>query len=252
MRITILLLILAFVAADSWLAKIRSTDWNDPIWVVVYPINGDGSAASRDYIAGLQQSVFLPVEKYMAEEAARYGLAISRPVEIKLGPTINESPPLPPAQDQQFDIMLWSLKLRYWSAMNNDYDGPVDLKLYVRYFDPAAHARLPHSVGLQKGLVGIVNAFADNRYTGQNNVVITHEMLHLFGATDKYNMATNLPDYPHGFAEPDRFPLYPQQWAEIMGGRIPVSENRADIPDTLNRTLIGALTAEEINWLEEE
>ncbi len=194
----------------------------------------------------------MPVERYMAEEAERYGLANNHPIEIKLGPVIHESPPLPPQQGSYLDIMLWSLKLRYWAATHNDYDGPVDLKLYVRYFDPETSPHLTHSVGMQKGLVGIVNAFADRRAAGQNNVVFAHEMLHLFGATDKYNKSNNMPLYPEGFAEPDREPLYPQQWAEIMGGRRPISENKAEIPDKLNHTLIGELTAQEINWLQGE
>jgi hypothetical protein len=83
---------------------------------------------------------------------------------------------------------------------------------------------------------------------GSNAVIIAHELLHTVGATDKYDFATNLPRFPDGYAEPERTPRYPQAFAEIMGGRIPVSEIRADIPVTLDQTLIGAATAAEIGW----
>ena len=42
-RIAILLFILFFVAAGTWLAQSRSTDWNNSLWVKVYPINADSS-----------------------------------------------------------------------------------------------------------------------------------------------------------------------------------------------------------------
>ena len=97
-------------------------------------------------------------------------------------------------------------------------------------------------------MIVIANAFASAEQEGANNVVIAHELLHTFGATDKYDPATNMPIYPEGFAEPDAQPLLPQQRAEIMGGRIPRSRSEADIPRSLEQTMIGATTAREIHW----
>ena len=95
------------------------------------------------------------------------------------------------------------------------------------YHDPAISPALPHSIGLQKGLFGIVHVFADRDMRGSNDTVIAHELLHTLGATDKYDLRTNQPLHPDGFAEPDREPLYPQSFAELMGGRIPVSNTEA-------------------------
>jgi hypothetical protein len=58
-----------------------------------------------------------------------------------------------------------------------------------------------------------------------------------------------LPAYPDGYAEPDKAPLLPQDFAEIMGGRIPRSQHEAEIPESLDQVLVGAATAREINWL---
>ena len=81
-RITILLFVLFMVATGTWLTKLRSTDWNNSLWVKIYPINGDGSDASSDYIAGLGVDTFAGIEEFLAREVRRYGHAIERPASI--------------------------------------------------------------------------------------------------------------------------------------------------------------------------
>ena len=46
-----------------------------------------------------------------------------------------------------------------------------------------------------------------------------------------------------------RRPRYPQPLAEVMGGRIPVAEDRAEIPPSLDYVVVGEATAREIGWL---
>ncbi|KAF0191429.1 MAG: hypothetical protein FD165_1763 [Gammaproteobacteria bacterium] len=249
-RILFLLLILLFVALSTWLAKARSTAWDRPLWVVVYPVNGDGSEASARYISELRAEVFEPIEEFMAREARRHGLALAKPVTMKLAPPVAVLPPKPPPNGDTLGVMAWSLKMRYWGWKNDTFKGPsADIQMFVVYHDSKQYDRLAHSFGLQKGLLGVVNAFADRRLEGQNNVVIAHELLHTVGATDKYDLGTNLPIHPAGYAEPDKQPLYPQMRAEIMGGRIPISQSEAEIPKGLNQTLIGDPTGIEIRWL---
>jgi hypothetical protein len=122
--------------------------------------------------------------------------------------------------------------------------------MFLVYFDPEKTPVLAHSLGLQEGLIGVVNVFAKRSQAQTNNFVITHEMLHTLGATDKYDFAGNMPAYPEGYADPDLYPLYPQTHAEVMGGRIPLSETSATIPTGLHQVIVGAETAEEIRWVE--
>ena len=70
------------------------------------------------------------------------------------------------------------------------------------------------------------------------------------GATDKYSVASGQPIGPDGLAEPQREPLYPQRYAEIMGGRIAVAEDDSMIPKSLDYAVIGPLTAREINLID--
>ena len=102
---------------------------------------------------------------------------------------------------------------------------------------------------LSKGQIGIIHAYASRQQRRQNNVVIAHELLHTFGATDKYDLSTLQPIYPQGYAEPERNPRLPQAMAEIMGGRTPIEANSSEIPDGLADTLIGPETAQEIGML---
>lgn len=250
-RIAILLLILVFVGLNSWLTKIRSTDWDRELWVVVYPINGDNSEASAHYIRELQQDVYSPIETFIQREGQSYHVPVREPVTIKLAHELTVLPPPRPHRNNVLEIAWWSLKTRYWTWKVDDFKGAADdIQLFVLYFDPEQHEVLDHSVGLQKGMIGIVNAFASRQLEAKNNVVITHELLHTLGATDKYDFATNQPQWPEGYDSPDQRPLYPQTRAEIMAGRVPLSKTRAEIPKSLYYTVIGEQTAREINWLQ--
>ncbi|MCF6323296.1 MAG: hypothetical protein L3J89_03065 [Gammaproteobacteria bacterium] len=252
-RIAILLLILLFVALDSFFMKANTSDWDQPLRVVIYPVNGDLSEVSSSYIASLQESGFSPINQFMRREAVRYGIAISDPLDIRMGPVIEEIPPLPPHEGSILDTVLWSLNFRYWSFTMDTYEGPrPDIRIFTLFYDFHTHKRLPHSTGIEQGMLSIVHAFSNRKMAKQNNFVITHEMLHTLGATDKYNLANNLPIFPDGYADPDKTPRYPQHFAEIMGGRIPLSQTQSEIPEGLNEAIIGMLTAREIGWVKGE
>ncbi len=251
-RILILLLVLLSVAVGTWRAKLDATDWTSPLEVAVYPINADGSRAAAEYIGALTQDTFDSIEAFLTKEAARYGVrtVYGGAARLRLAPPVHERPPAPPRNGNIAAVMWWSLKLRYWAWRNDTYVGArPQVKMYVQFFDPAANRVLPHSLGLEKGMIGVVNAFASRHMAGSNNVVIAHELLHTLGASDKYDPRTSHPRHPEGYAEPRRSPLYPQVWAEIMGGRIPVDNYDAVIPDGLHQVLVGPLTAAEIRWI---
>lgn len=252
LRIALLLVILLAVAGNAWLTGLRTTSWEEPLWVSVYPINADGSAATADYIAALDNEQFAPVAEFLAREAQRYGVTLTSPMQLRLAGEIHQRPPAPPPNGERLAVMLWSLQMRYWAwRMQHSGEGPPsDIQVFVQYFDPQLTDRVAHSVGLQKGLIGVVNAFASREQAGQNNVVIAHELLHTLGATDKYDPSNTLPVYPQGYAEPGREPRYPQTRAEIMGGRIPVSAHAAELPMSLNKVVVGPETAAEIRWIE--
>jgi len=252
LRIVVLLLVLATVAQRAWLQE-RDRDWQRGLYVALHPVNAAAGDAVAGYIAGLGAQRFVPLEDYFAAQARAHGVTLHRPFEVRLGPQVHAQPPLPPRQATWLQAARWSLQFRWW-AWRHSPVMPVapDIRLYLLYHDADVAAVLSHSTALRKGRVALVNLYGDARHEQRNAVIIAHELLHILGATDKYAAADNLPRFPDGYAEPGRTPLHPQRYAELMGGRIPLSASRAEMPERLGDTLVGPLTAHEIGWVRAE
>ena len=251
LRIGILLLILAYVGFDTLWSNQRATDWKRSLRVVIYPINADGSNASAKYISRLEESNFEPINDSLIKLGQDYGKDFSIPVSIKLAPEIKILPPKLPTNRSGLSVLWWSIKLRYWAWKEDNYRGAKpQIRSYALFYDPEQHTALKHSTGLKKAKIAINHLFANNKYNGQNNVVIMHELFHTLGATDKYDLQSGLPIHPDGYAEPMREPLYPQILAEIMGGQIAVSQSETTMPESLKKVVIGRKTAKEIGWLD--
>ncbi|MEM7406990.1 MAG: hypothetical protein AAF458_16950 [Pseudomonadota bacterium] len=250
-RVMLLLYALLLVAGGTWLTVQRTTDWDTSLWVAVHPIAADDSEATRSYIEKLDDASLADISDFFAREGRRFALGLDRPFEVRRSATLTERPPAPPDGGSALEIMWWSLTLRWWSwqvGWEHD-DPPAKIRVYAIYYDPERTKSVPHSLGLQKGLIGVVHGFAGRKMHRSNNMVIAHELAHTVGATDKYDPASNQPFYPDGYAEPERKPRYPQRYAELMGGRVPKSADEARIPKSLKRVRIGPQTAGEMNWL---
>jgi len=249
-RILLLLMVLAAVAFQSLRDRIATQSWKETLWVGIYPFNGDGTAQAQRYIDGLTVKDFVPIEDFLAREAHRYGLAIAQPVHVELYPQGSELPPALDPAAGPFGIAWWSLKLRWfaWHASRFPARAPSRVRMFVLYHDPATLDRAPDSHGLQKGLLGIVHAFADPAMSGRNDIVIAHEFLHTVGASDKYDFGSGAPLFPIGFANRDRTPLYPQDQAEIMAGRRVLAPHEWEMPRSLRQVVVGPETAQEIRW----
>jgi hypothetical protein len=148
-----------------------------------------------------------------------------------------------------FSIITWGLKFRYWAYKHTPdaEENTHRVLVFLYYHQDDKNRVLQHSLGLDKGLLTIVHAFASQEQAAQNNIIIAHEILHTVGATDKYD-AQGEPVFPIGYAQPDKQPLYPQIQAEIMSGHIAVSSTESRMADNLSRCVVGQQTALEINW----
>ena len=248
-RIFVLLIILATVVQQTFLDK-ADLQWKDNFYVALYPINADARAEVGAYIQTLTRADFESMAEYFAQEGARYKLGLRRPIELQLGAEVIEIPPAPPVEGNLLDTIIWSLKFRFFAWQNSPkVNVAPDIKLYLLYHNPSTHPVLRHSTAIDKGRIGRVNLFGERSYAKQNLVITAHELLHTLTATDKYSLVDNFPQYPNGFAEPDKIPLYPQVMAELMAGGIPITQSKAEIPNDLSYTLIGEQTAQEIGWI---
>lgn len=248
-RVSILLLILAYVALDQW-REHALLDWQRPLQVMLYPINADQSPRVAQYLPQLQDADFKVIEDYFRQHGRAYGLSIDRPFLIHLGAHVHVVPPAPPTTGSLIDVIRWSLAFR-WYAWQHTPKGEFrpDVRLFLLYHDPKLTPRLSHSTALEKGRVGRVNLFGSAKQHEQNLIVIAHELLHTVRATDKYDLSNGQPINPIGLADPQQSPLYPQRQAELMGGRIALSPTQAKMPDRLDQTVLSQVTATEIGWI---
>lgn len=253
-RIIILLLILVKAIQQSYAESI-DLGWQEKFYVAVYLVNAETKniAAKKEvnaHMQSLSNKDFEGITHYFSSQAAQYGLGLKRPIEIILRGTVDVVPPAPPESGNTAQVMLWSIAFRFYSwAFSPSTDFEPDAKLYLVYHNPKSHPALGISTALHKGRMGRINVYGEDYYHQKNLVVIAHELLHTLKATDKYDLDNNLPIFPDGFAEPKKLPLYPQRYTELMGGRLPVDQFLALMPDNLTETVIGVKTAKEIGWV---
>jgi len=251
-RIVFLLSILFVLVAGTWITEKRMAAWDRPILVTVYPVAADGRRSTLKYAEQLEEEWFDEINRFFDRQSGPYGFTVTPAFRFQIA---RASTDLPPAVPEQFDtaaIAWWSLKMRWWTWTKQLTDGLIDpdIQMFMLFHNVAASSEVGISVGMRKGRYGLVKSFANDAMRSTNLVVFTHEMLHVLGATDKYVLSTGDPIYPHGFADPNQRPLFPQTRAEIMGGGIPLSAYSSTMPESLADCKIGRQTAEEIGFFD--
>jgi len=96
LRIVILTFVLINVALGAWLTRARTTAWEEPLRVVIFPINGDGLDSTSAYIRQLTREHFRPVEDFMRDEAQRYALTQNDPLDVFVADEVEALPPRVP------------------------------------------------------------------------------------------------------------------------------------------------------------
>ena len=244
-RILFLLIVLALVAGISTWERFWAGSWSRPLEVAIYPIAMDASVA--DFVGQRTTGDYQEVGAFLAREAQRWRRSAIPAVQISLMEPIRLAPPLI-QPNSKLEAIQGSLRLRWYAFRQTPFWKSLGtVRLFVLYHPLKFDEALPHSHGLQKGLLGVVHVFASDSQREQNNFVIAHELLHTLGASDKYD-TNGQPLYPIGVADPNTQPPYPQYKAEIMGGRVAISATRAEIPKGLEETVVGYATAAEIGW----
>ena len=250
-RLWLLLAVLVFVALGAWLDRSRSRDWDDTLRITVYPIAQTADPSVVAYARGLQPADFAAVEEFFADESTDFGVQLEQPVRIRVSQAARTAPPVLPRQPSMLDAIVWSLRTR-WYAAKVAWDDPLptpDIQVFALYLPLARNSSpMPDSVGLSKGLIAVAHLYGHPDAAGSNAVVITHEVLHTLGATDKYDLASGQPLAPAGLGEPGRAPMYPQEFGEIMAGRIATGPSTSMIAGSLDDMLVGPETAAEIGW----
>ena len=96
LRIALLLYVLAMVATGAFLARARSTDWNDTLWLALYPVAAPAGSITEGFIDSLSNADFSDIEHFLQAEARRYGVALEKTVKVHLGEVVATPPPQRP------------------------------------------------------------------------------------------------------------------------------------------------------------
>jgi hypothetical protein len=270
-RVGILLAVLAAFAVKLLLvrrAEARVPDWVETervAVVILTPPHLDDAA--RDHVerlcrfaqVGDSSSTLIALEHWFELEHARYAAPRPgwKPVRfITQGPfEVETTPPPPPRAGAQLgtvDRYEATRSFLGWYEARLAEHAPAALNvMFVTFYGEAEAAayRGVHSVSDRRSRRGFV--FAPLSGAGRDLAVINvgHELLHLFGATDKYEGETCV--YPQGWVEPFAEPRYPQRFAEVMAQGIPqeqgMKEGSLDLFESMR---VGVETAREIGWID--
>lgn len=248
-RVRILLFILVMVSVTSYLDM--NHNWDGKTKIVLHPINYKSDPLVQKNIDDLKASDFEVIKKFIEDNSMVYR-GKKPDIEIVLGSQIFNKPELPSEETAQsmLAVISWSLKFRLFKYLNfKKEDFGSDSTMYLVYYNVDNETdELPRSTALQKGRMGVVNMYS--QYHDVNVSVILHEILHTFGALDRYSMVTGFPEFPLGYAEPDRVPLHPQDKAEIMGAYIPINDHDFVMPSNISKVVMNRITAKELKWVD--
>ncbi len=261
---TVLLGVLIW-AYDNYRAEHATFAWTRGVRImlvaVVDPVTDSSDEARKGFLQRVLSGV-VPTEgnvaglaRWFEEEYMRHTGKSGPPIEfIVRGPIAADrpAPSIPSAEDSFFTR--WRATrafLDYFDRIGRDeklvfaaYDAVVFVYFYDE--DEKDKYRHHHSVASRRERRGVVFTELSHARIDRACAILAHEVCHTLGATDKYEGQRSL--FPHGFADPDREPPYPQDQAEIMALGIPIEPGRERVIEDLGDCVIGRRTAEEIGW----
>ncbi len=251
-RVAVLLLCLFGVALYA-IRDVRSrrarNDWDHTLDVAVVLLRQ--GEVDPGAIAALRER--LPIlEDRLAAERRRYG-GTTRPFKLHLVGPVEATEERPVAASDGFVDLVrhnWDMS-RYVSRIDAvaGVDGKLyDTRVYVALKRPASVDRSwVEGESEQNGRVGHVSVELGDKMADFALIVMTHELFHTLGASDKYDEGGRT-KRPEGLAEPARTPLYPQPMLDVMTRNRPVGPIDEKVPDSLEELGVGPVTAGEIGW----
>jgi len=251
--LAVLVMVAGYAARDAYVRRAR-TDWERTLLVAVVVLEVEPVQDSALASFGAR----LPVlQEKLALEARRYRPELNLPFEFQLfGPVEVREPPPEPKGDSFFE--LGAHAFRQWRYLRKIDEhagvasGAYDGRLYVTVRPPKSSDKsLVEGFSQEGGRIGTVNVELNDEMVDLALLVVAHELLHTLGATDKYD-ASGHAVVPHGLADPELRPLYPQTHVEIMARNRPLALGKEVTPESLDELRVGSKTAMEIGWLSGE
>jgi hypothetical protein len=250
-RVSLLLGVLAVVALYAWRDTARRrerNEWKRTLDIALVVVR-DGSVSGPALSALTAQTHEL--EAALGREFARYRREPSKPFTFTwYGPAELRKPLPAPPDDGIVAAAKYAWNLRSFTA-----DVDAQAQVPSRGFDSRVYlvVRPPSRSGFVEGMsehggrVGVALVELDESTVALTLFVTAHELFHTLGATDRYD-AEGRTLFPDGLAEPEKTPLFPQRYAELMARNRPLDAQREVPPASLDELFVGKKTAAEVGW----
>jgi hypothetical protein len=251
-RVSLLLAVLVVVTLYAWNDVRRRearNEWTRTLEVALIVVR-DGSVSVPAVSALAAEKGEL--EATLARQLARYRSSPKNPFAFVLYGPVDRGVSLPEAPADGF------VAAAKYAWQLHRFTADVDARAGVpsRGFDSRVYlvVRPPSRLGLVEGMsehggrVGVALAELDESTVALTLFVAAHELFHTLGANDRYD-AEGRTLFPDGLAEPERTPLFPQRYAELMARNRPLAADREVPPASLHELWVGTTTAREIGWL---
>jgi len=250
-RVSLLLGVLVVAALYAWrdtTGRRERNEWKRTLDVALIVVRdgpvGDGALSAL-------RSETRDLEAALARQFARYRGNSVRPFSfVWYGPAaLRERIPKPP-EDGLVAAAKYTWRLRSFTAdIDSQADVPsrgFDARIYLVVRPPSARGFV-EGMSEDGGRIGVAEAELDETTVALTLFVAAHELFHTLGASDRYG-----PDgrtlFPDGLAEPEKSPLFPQRYAELMARNRPLDAEREVPPESLDELWVGKKTAAEIGW----
>jgi hypothetical protein len=271
-KIRVTIGLVALLAALVQYARIKRAeawrpDWSErqeaTILLMVPPARTPGEEEVLERLkrfdVGDGRPSFDALEAWFDVERRRYApTVVQLPVKLHVGGPVEvpDLPPAPPRADEGLSLLdrhrRTSAFLDWFARHRRGITHRRGVVVHVLLVRPEVKERLPwqHSVADKRNRAGFVLSTLTPGGSDLALVDAAHELLHLFGARDKYEHDRCV--FPAGYAEPFRQPRWPQRYSEVMGQGIPQSEHGAERPASgFGEMRVGVQTAFEVGWIDQ-
>jgi hypothetical protein len=241
--LSILLGVVVLAGLGVMKQRARRRSWERPLRVTVVLA---GRPADVERVRDVWGDGLAGLTRWFDGEAARYGLAAVRPVEVQLADEAcaAEVPRVPAPTGSLVEDVRGGLAFRRALARVAPPTG-ADLTLVVALrARPEGTQRFVEGATERFGAVGLVEGTADETDVALELVAVAHEVLHAVGADDAYD-AEGRPVVPAGLVDPS---ATEQRYCEVMAGAFPAGADH-EVPRSLDEVRVGPATARAVGWL---
>lgn len=251
--LSFVLFVVVLVAVRDVRSRRGRTTWDATLDVAIVLVHAPGAEpVSETSIDALRERA-PALEARLGSEMERHGRTGVSPFRFRvLGPVVPASARPEPDGEGIFELVRYTLAMREWLGDVDPRAGVIpehfDTRIYVSARRPASATRSTvEGRSEHGGRVGVVDVELDETMVDLTLFVVAHELMHTLGAEDAYEPTGRI-RIPEGLVEPEREPLYPQRFAEIMARGRAVSAGSEVLPETLNELGVGDVTAKAIGW----